>query len=56
MMKHDQRRKAESLLALHNAPPILVLPNAWDAATMSYAEVNAMFQRRRGDGRGDYGG
>jgi len=33
---HDtgqQRAKAERLRALHNAPPILVLPNAWDAAS-----------------------
>ncbi len=25
--------KAELLRALHKAPPILVLPNAWDAAS-----------------------
>jgi len=28
-----QRAKAERLRALHRAPPILVLPNAWDAAS-----------------------
>ena len=28
-----QRAKAEQLRALHRAPPILVLPNAWDAAS-----------------------
>ncbi|MBU6421953.1 MAG: isocitrate lyase/PEP mutase family protein [Gammaproteobacteria bacterium] len=29
----SQKRKAELLKSLHQAPPILVLPNAWDAAS-----------------------
>jgi 2-methylisocitrate lyase-like PEP mutase family enzyme len=33
-----QREKAERLLALHRAPEILVLPNAWDAATAKLFE------------------
>ena len=34
-MQNDsmQKRKAELLRSLHRAPPILVLPNAWDAAS-----------------------
>jgi len=32
-MPNDQAAKAESLRSMHNAPPILVLPNAWDAAS-----------------------
>lgn len=32
-MSSDQNAKAESLLAMHKSPPILVLPNAWDAAS-----------------------
>lgn len=34
-MRNDptQKRKAELLRSLHQAPPILVLPNAWDAAS-----------------------
>jgi 2-methylisocitrate lyase-like PEP mutase family enzyme len=31
--RSDQRAKAERLRELHRAPPILVLPNAWDAAS-----------------------
>src|SRR6059036_2783550 len=31
--------KAERLHALHQAPPILVLPNAWDAATARVFET-----------------
>ena len=33
MPTDEQRRKAERFLALHKAPPILVLPNAWDACS-----------------------
>jgi len=29
----EQRARAERLLALHQGPPILVLPNAWDVAS-----------------------
>src|SRR5213082_926693 len=29
----DQRAKAAAFLAMHHAPPILVLPNAWDVAS-----------------------
>ena len=29
----EQRAKAELLRALHHEPPVLVLPNAWDAAS-----------------------
>jgi 2-methylisocitrate lyase-like PEP mutase family enzyme len=32
-MSTEQSVKAESLRAMHLAPPILVLPNAWDAAS-----------------------
>jgi 2-methylisocitrate lyase-like PEP mutase family enzyme len=32
-MPSQQNAKAESLLKMHQAPPILVLPNAWDAAS-----------------------
>ncbi len=32
-MNSEQNAKAEFFLAMHNAPPILVLPNAWDAAS-----------------------
>ena len=32
-MPSEQNAKAESLLEMHQAPPILVLPNAWDAAS-----------------------
>jgi 2-methylisocitrate lyase-like PEP mutase family enzyme len=39
MNTDEQRRRAESLLAQHNAPPILVLPNAWDAATARLYEL-----------------
>jgi 2-methylisocitrate lyase-like PEP mutase family enzyme len=31
--RSEQRAKAERLRGLHRAPPILVLPNAWDAAS-----------------------
>lgn len=37
-----QKRKAELLKSLHQAPPILVLPNAWDAASAAlFAHVGA---------------
>ena len=32
-MPTEQSAKAESLRAMHFAPPVLVLPNAWDAAS-----------------------
>jgi 2-methylisocitrate lyase-like PEP mutase family enzyme len=35
----DVRDKAELLRALHQSPPILVLPNAWDAATARLFEA-----------------
>src|SRR5438270_10630457 len=33
MMAPGQKEKAEQLLRLHSEPPVLVLPNAWDAAS-----------------------
>ena len=42
-----QREKAERLRALHRGPPILVLPNAWDAAS---ARVFAAHPRCRAIG------
>ena len=33
MDRPEQRARAERLLALHQGPPILVLPNAWDVAS-----------------------
>ncbi len=33
MTRQQQRQKAEAFLGLHQAPPILVLPNAWDVAS-----------------------
>jgi 2-methylisocitrate lyase-like PEP mutase family enzyme len=32
-MHTDQKQKAEVFRALHHGPKILVLPNAWDAAS-----------------------
>jgi 2-methylisocitrate lyase-like PEP mutase family enzyme len=32
-MNAQLKAKADSLLAMHNAPPMLILPNAWDAIT-----------------------
>ena len=38
----SQKRKAELLKSLHQAPPILVLPNAWDAASAAlFAQAGA---------------
>ena len=37
-MTDEQRAKAERLRELHRAPPILVLPNAWDAASAKLFE------------------
>ncbi|UCG33979.1 MAG: isocitrate lyase/phosphoenolpyruvate mutase family protein [Phycisphaerales bacterium] len=33
MTRDEQERKAKTFLALHCAPPILVLPNAWDVVS-----------------------
>lgn len=33
MTEDDQRCKAAAFLALHNSPPMLVLPNAWDVVS-----------------------
>src|SRR5713226_4075721 len=38
MVAPDQKEKAEQLLRLHSEPPILVLPNAWDAASARILE------------------
>ena len=46
-MSQTQSAKADSLLAMHKAPPLLVLPNAWDAATARVFEkagARAIFQ------------
>jgi len=39
MPNHDQIRRAEAFRILHHAPPILVLPNAWDAASARIIEA-----------------
>jgi 2-methylisocitrate lyase-like PEP mutase family enzyme len=37
----ELRAKAESLRAMHRGPPILVLPNAWDAASaVAFARID----------------
>ena len=41
MNQKEQKRKAEELLALHRAPPILVLPNAWDVASAKVFVANS---------------
>ena len=37
-MTQEQKAKADSFLAMHQAPPLLVLPNAWDAASARVIE------------------
>ncbi|MHC4945820.1 MAG: isocitrate lyase/PEP mutase family protein [Planctomycetota bacterium] len=39
MDRVTQRRKAEKFLALHEAPDILVLPNAWDVSSAKIFEI-----------------
>nr|AFK79264.1 putative carboxyvinyl-carboxyphosphonate phosphorylmutase [uncultured bacterium F41-01] len=39
MNNPNQKVKAELFRDLHNAPPILVLPNAWDAASAKLFEL-----------------
>lgn len=39
MNRDEQVQRAEKFLALHNAPPILVLPNAWDVASARIFEL-----------------
>ncbi|UCE60571.1 MAG: isocitrate lyase/phosphoenolpyruvate mutase family protein [Phycisphaerales bacterium] len=39
MTKEQQRERAEEFLALHTAPEILVLPNAWDVVSAKIYEV-----------------
>jgi 2-methylisocitrate lyase-like PEP mutase family enzyme len=39
MITDQQRQKADRLLALHHGPPILVLPNAWDAVSARLFEL-----------------
>lgn len=39
MIAQDQRRRAEEFLALHHAPELLILPNAWDAVTARLYEL-----------------
>ncbi len=36
--KEEQKEKAKRFLDLHQAPPILILPNAWDAASAKMFE------------------
>jgi 2-methylisocitrate lyase-like PEP mutase family enzyme len=38
-IKDKQRRDAEAFLALHQAPPLLILPNAWDVASAKIFEI-----------------
>ncbi len=37
--EEEQRRKAEEFLVLHNTPPILILPNAWDVTSAKIFEI-----------------
>jgi 2-methylisocitrate lyase-like PEP mutase family enzyme len=39
MAKADQIRQAETLRRLHDAPPLLLLPNAWDGASAGIIEA-----------------
>lgn len=39
MYTDELRQKAEEFLALHDAPPILVLPNAWDVVSARIFEL-----------------
>ena len=39
MTKNEQQRKAREFLALHHAPEILVLPNAWDVVSARIFEL-----------------
>jgi len=39
MTKDDQRHRADLFRALHKSPPILVLPNVWDAVSARLYEV-----------------
>ena len=39
MTRDEQRTKADAFLALHEAPPILVLPNAWDVVSAKIFEL-----------------
>ena len=36
---NTQSRIAEAFLALHRGPPLLILPNAWDAASAKIFEI-----------------
>jgi len=38
-MTLEQQKKAEAFFALHNAPPLLILPNAWDAVSARMYEL-----------------
>ncbi len=39
MITQDQRRRADAFLALHHAPELLILPNAWDVASARLYEL-----------------
>jgi 2-methylisocitrate lyase-like PEP mutase family enzyme len=39
MITQDQRRRAEEFLALHHAPELLILPNAWDVVSARLYEL-----------------
>jgi 2-methylisocitrate lyase-like PEP mutase family enzyme len=39
MITRDQRRRAEEFLALHHAPELLILPNAWDVVSARLYEL-----------------
>src|SRR5450432_3495504 len=39
MSKPDRVRQAETLRLLHHAPPLLLLPNAWDGASARIIEA-----------------
>jgi 2-methylisocitrate lyase-like PEP mutase family enzyme len=40
MITDEQRRKADAFLALHHAPELLILPNAWDVASARLYELD----------------
>ena len=42
MTKDEQRKKAEVFRALHQAPPILILTNAWDVGSARLFELEGL--------------
>ena len=39
MVNHAQKERAEAFLALHHAPPVLILGNAWDVSSAKVFEL-----------------